>query len=320
LLRSRYGAYEADKRLIYLRLLHRAAAESPDLLVLPETPWSMVLNREYRESTLTAAYDEPRLQHDEFVRLAGQYRVPIVLASISEVPQPPGAYPQYIDYNSTYVYLPGRNEPEVYHKIGLVLYGEYLPFRHNDYLFGAYRLLNDGFWNPWGYGGKEYVCEPGTDYTTFRFSSRRTGKEYRFATAICYEDTIPWLYRHFVVGPDGRKRLDFMLTLSNTSSMGHGIQQPQHLAISAFRAVENRIGIARAANTGVSGFVRSDGTWHTLVGESDHSPRAGSTGYRISDVPVDNRITIYSRYGDLPAAICILLSCLAVAESVIRRK
>lgn len=319
LLRSTVAGREADKRLIYLDLLGRAAAESPDLMILPEAPWDMVLNHEYRESPLMVRNRRPRLQHEEWVKLASRYETSILLTSKSLTPQPPGAYPPTISHNSAWLYAPGRPEPERRDKIGLMLLGEYLPFRDNERLHPLYRLLNDGPWNPWGRGGKEYIDDAGTEFRTFAVNARRDGKNYSFATAICYEDAIPWLYRRFVVGPDGRKRVDFMVTMSNAGCFGHSSQQPQHLAVCAFRAIENRVWIARACNTGVSGFIDPAGRWHDLVGCADADPRPGGMGLRVAEAKIDPRVTFYSRHGDWLAWTCLALSTTAILDSLVMR-
>jgi len=74
--------------------------------------------------------------------------------------------------------------------------------------------------------------------------------------------------------------------------------------------------VARAANTGVSGFIRSDGSWYSLVGDSSDNPRAGGTGYQIAQLQVDPRVTFYSRYGDVFALACAGLTCLAIFDAL----
>jgi apolipoprotein N-acyltransferase len=331
LLRSTVAAREADKRLIYLGLISQAADLSPDLLVLPEAPWDMILNREYRDSPLAVRNRRLRLQHEELVRLASRHQTPILLTAKSLTPQPPGAYPQIISHNSALIYEPGRPEPGRRDKIGLMLLGEYLPFRGSERLHPLYRLLNDGPWNPWGRGGKEYIDDPGTEFSTFTVKARSDGKTYSFSTAICYEDAIPWLYRHFVVAPDGRKRVDFMVSMSNAGCFGHSIQQPQHLAVCAFRAIENRVWIARACNTGVSGFIDSAGKWYNLAGRpltdprqsvnggSDRDPQAGGLDVRVAQARVDPTVTFYSRHGDWLAWTCLALSVASIIDSLVMR-
>jgi apolipoprotein N-acyltransferase len=149
------------------------------------------------------------------------------------------------------------------------------------------------------------------------------GQGLRFGAAICYEDTVPGEYRKFVVDSDGAKRVDFMVTLSNGGWFGHGAQQAQHFASCVLRAVENRVWIARATNTGVSGFINPDGTWHDLVGPSDRSPQSGGMGHRTARAVVDPRVTFYSRHGDVLAWGCLVIAAVALLDAAIaarRRK
>ncbi len=142
-------------------------------------------------------------------------------------------------------------------------------------------------------------------------------RQVRFGAPICYEDVIPDVFRGFMCDKDGNKRVDFMVNISNDGWFGHGAQQAQHLANCAFRAVENRVGVARAVNTGVSGFINPDGSWYSLVGASDRDPQVGGTGYRVDQIRIDPRVTFYSRYGDLFAFVCLGLGLVAMFDSLV---
>ncbi|MBN1492233.1 MAG: hypothetical protein JXA69_20135 [Phycisphaerae bacterium] len=310
----------ANVRLVYLQLLEDAAQTAPDLLVLPESVWSMELNREFRESALgdpeQRAYMQ--LQHEEFLRLVRRYNAALVVGATSIEFRPPGDFPSKSIYNSAFSYRPGAVEPDRYDKTCLVLFGEYLPFRDSARFFWLYRFLNDASWNPWGHGGTEYVLTPGREYTVFSLPVRGPERRYfRFATAICYEDNLAWQYRRFVVDSNGRKRVDFMLTISNARLFGLGNQQAQHLVDCAFRAVENRVSIARSSDGGISGFIDSDGAWHDLVGCSDDCLKPGGVGYRVAEARIDPRISPYSRFGDWLAWVCLGLAVAAILDAVV---
>jgi apolipoprotein N-acyltransferase len=78
-----------------------------------------------------------------------------------------------------------------------------------------------------------------------------------------------------------------------------------HLACAVFRAVENRLPMVVAANTGLSAHI-------------DRSGRVIRRGPRrdeaiiFADVRMGGRHTWYQRLGDLPTMVCLLF-CLAVA-------
>ena len=107
-----------------------------------------------------------------------------------------------------------------------------------------------------------------------------------------------------------------MLNISNDGWFGRGSQQAQHLANCAFRAVENRVGVARAVNTGVSGFIDSDGSWYNLVGASSIEPEVGGEGYGVAHVRIDRRVTFYSRCGDWFALACALLAAVGLVDAL----
>jgi apolipoprotein N-acyltransferase len=311
---------EADKRQAYMDLTMQALGESPDLVVLPETPWMMRLNKEIADMARRnpGFYAEDLRQRSEFQKLAEQNQVYITVGGVSYELRNDDPYARFWRFNSAFVFGPAGKDYGRYDKIHLVLFGEYVPFRYS--MHGLYRFLNDGPWNPWGYQGPDkpgydYSLtsgrdrEPGRDpHTTFALEPRtQPGKEHHFGVTICYEDVIPQVFRRFVLDEQGKKRADFMLNISNDGWFGYGTQQAQHLVNCAFRAIENRVGIARSVNTGISGFIRPDGSRHDLVQGHSRWLHAGGSGYRTARVGTDSRVTLYSRIGDaLPGAVALV--------------
>ncbi len=306
---------DSDKRQTYLKMMAAAAADSPDLIVLPETPWGLYLNRELREFPSNAAIvHESRRQHAAIQKLASAFGSDVVIGSISLEPQPEGSYPDTHRYNSAFVYHPDGSEPGRYDKIHLVLFGEYVPFRYWYGLHWFYRWLNSI--TPWGHDGFEYSLTAGREFDVFATRPRAGGQERHFGITICYEDVIPQVFRQFITDAAGGKRVDFMLNISNDGWFGHGSQQPQHLVNCAFRAIENRVGIARAVNTGVSGFIAPDGGWYDIITPQPGRPLAGGEGHRSSTILIDPRVTFYSRHGDLFGAACSLVGLAGLADAI----
>jgi apolipoprotein N-acyltransferase len=156
-------------------------------------------------------------------------------------------------------------------------------------------------------GDYEYSLFPGEEFRSFSMQPPSApSKEFRFGIPICYEDVMPYVCREFARG-EGRKRVDFLLNISNDGWFGRGVQQPQHLAICVFRAVENRVGIARAVNTGISGFIKPTGRLHDLVAGDPSHRWPGIAGYSVARLTVDSRYSYYSRYGDWFAWFCAVL-------------
>lgn len=296
------AATDSDKRKAYTELARSALADSPDMIVFPETPWSMYLNRD------TYRADRQVSDRQAFARMAAELQVVIVTGAMAYDPQPPGSYPKAHKYNSAYVFRPEGGEPGRYDKINLVLFGEYVPFRYSFHRL--YRFLNEGPWipAPWREGGYEYSLTPGKSHTVFPLRPKTDpDREYGFGVTICYEDVVPQVFRRFILDENGAKKADFMLNISNDGWFGYGTQQAQHLVNCAFRAVENRVGVARSVNTGISGFIRPDGSWYGLVQQEGRRLHAGGAGHRTAQVWLDPRITFYSRFGDvLPAGVALV--------------
>ncbi|WP_305045315.1 apolipoprotein N-acyltransferase [Geoalkalibacter sp.] len=76
----------------------------------------------------------------------------------------------------------------------------------------------------------------------------------RLGVLVCYEAIFPELARDYV-----RQGSELLINITNDAWFGRSSAPYQHLAMSRFRAVENRIWLARAANTGISAFVTPSG-------------------------------------------------------------
>jgi len=227
-----------------------------------------------------------------------------------------------LQYNSAFLYLPdGKSAPQRYDKMHLVPFGEAVPFKKSwPWL---HRLLNR--LTPYDY---EYTLDAGTELTVFEIPAGRFGKS-RFAVAICYEDVMPYVPRRLAAVQDGKKRVDYLLNISNDGWFVRGgknrpikpsTELIQHLVICKFRAVENRIGIVRAVNTGISAFIRPDGSIQTkpLAGTLVPEPtkRQAAVGFLTDNVYLDTRTSIYSKIGDTFAITCTIFASLLLLDGL----
>ena len=119
---------------------------------------------------------------------------------------------------------------------------------------------------------------------------------YRLAAAICFEDTVPQVVRRFFREAKDGRHPDVLLNLSNDGWFHGSSEHDMHLAVSVFRAVENRVPLARAANTGVSAIVDGNGRVLKKLPKLEQDVLAG-------DVPLDDRSALYSRVGRLARSI-----------------
>jgi apolipoprotein N-acyltransferase len=179
---------------------------------------------------------------------------------------------------------------ERYDKIHLVLFGEYIPFR-GTWLYPI--LLSLG---PPDMADYQLVDGSDNGLTVFHLTDRYGPA--RFVTPICFEDLDANLCAQmFQPGPDGRKRADMLVNLTNDGWFKGG-ENAQHFQAAIFRAIENRAPMARCVNTGISGFIDSCGR------VSDPLP-VRTAGTTVASVQLDSRLTFYTLHGDVFAYVCI---------------
>ena len=170
-----------------------------------------------------------------------------------------------------------------YDKRHLVPFGEYVPLRSLLFFFSKFVEGIGDF-------------ESGTGPWTLPFPHQiRENHEIRFGVPICFEVIFPDLVRQFV--KDGA---DFLVTITNDAWFGDSIAPYQHFGMVVLRAVENRVAFARAANTGISGFIAPDGR---ILKATPIFTQQSVTG----TIPLRTTITFYTKYGDVFAWACVIL-------------
>jgi apolipoprotein N-acyltransferase len=182
-----------------------------------------------------------------------------------------------------------------YDKLHLVPFGEYIPLKRLLPFLETVVPIGD--------------IRPGQDHTVFEISNARMRN--KFSVLICFEDLFPELSREFV-----KRGADFLVNITNDAWYKKTSAPYQHLAASVFRAVENRVFLARAANTGVSAFIAPDGKVISAV-KDETGAKIFITGYRAQEIrPEKNALTFYTRYGE----VFILLLLIFVVHSMLRPK
>jgi apolipoprotein N-acyltransferase len=178
----------------------------------------------------------------------------------------------------------------VYDKIHLVPFGEYVPLRN---FLPFVRKLTVGIGD--FMSGRTYTVMD----TPFA----------RISTPVCFEIIFPGLVRKFVHGG-----ANLIVTVTNDAWFGQSSAPYQHFSMAVLRAVENRVPVVRAANTGISGFIDAKGRIRQ------------KSGIYEEDVLTDDltlntfQESFYSRYGDLFAFLCIMSSVLLVANNIHPKK
>ncbi|MCD4825977.1 MAG: hypothetical protein K8S55_15405 [Phycisphaerae bacterium] len=236
--------------------------------------------------------------------------------SVNRNPRPTGPDDIWVIRNSV-LWFDSDGWGREYSKVHLVPFSEYVPCKYS--------------W-PWLHGIlRKFVpeampqVEPGTELTAFGLPVGK--RNYQLVTPICFEGTFGRLCRKMV--NRGRKNNMILVNFSNdgwfvyrgSDGLYHGTtEHTQHLVHYVFRAVENRVPVVRAVNTGISGWINSDGKIESLLeipGE-EYRKRTMVAGSLLVEVRVDNRHSPYSRCGDIFAQVVSLVA--AVLVVVILRK
>lgn len=111
---------------------------------------------------------------------------------------------------------------------------------------------------------------------------------------ICHDDNYSQLTRRY-----GRFKADLVLC----PTADWATIKDAHLQAVRARAIEGNVGIARGAACGISAAIDPRGQ---QLAKRDHY--AEGPGYVIADIPIRKRITLFSRFGFLPAvSLCVLM-------------
>jgi apolipoprotein N-acyltransferase len=311
-----------------------AAAAGADLIAWPETMVQGILQP--RIWPVLRDPNEDRLFYNTIARHAKGTAYVLVGALGAEVMTRPNGELYLGNYNSAFMFRPdGTCDPGRYDKIHLVLFGEYLPFRHTLpwLITQVQRLMPEAY-------RSDYSLEHGKNYTLFSMevpvkrepaepNAPAGGTKYHFGVIICYEDTVPYVARTFALDEKGNKCIDWLVNISNDgwfvrflekgSAVKPTAELPQHAAICTFRAIENRLPIIRSVNTGISCLIDSLGQVHDgyIAGSSGFPPQAmqrtGLEGWFLDRLTIDKRVTFYSRHGPWLDTICALIFAVLLA-------
>jgi apolipoprotein N-acyltransferase len=301
-------------------------AAGAKMVVWPETMVLTTLNPGYR------MYCDPNSEPVRFNRQIAEYAgrtqsYLLVGAHGANVGEVNGKLDVTERFNSAYLYKPDGEQSSLrYDKIHLVPFGEFIPFKKS---FPPLYKLFMGF-SPYDY---DYTLTRGSEYTLFPV--RIENRDYRFGVLICYEDTDPAIARKMIY-KDGDKQADWLVNISNDGwyvrfkdgKVRPSVELAQRTAICVFRCIENRISLIRSVNTGISCLIDPGGR---IQNEYIHGSlpiegmaRQGVAGWFVDAVPLDKRITFYSRYGDwidkLPAIAVCLIAIMAIMEKRTGRK
>jgi apolipoprotein N-acyltransferase len=191
--------------------------------------------------------------------------------------------------NSAYLLKPDGTVSGRYDKVHLVPYGEYVPLRR---IFPFIGKLVAGVGD----------FKPGNGFYPLALDGLHLG------VLICYEGILPEAARDYK-----REKADLLVNITNDAWFGRTSAPYQHLSMTVFRAVESRLYLVRAANTGISAIIDPKGEILSRTGIFERTILKG-------DVKIIDEKTYYAAYGDAFVYLCAITLLMITISTTQRRK
>lgn len=283
---EKFSVEFANKTFDLFTQLSRPAVEGnakADLLVWPESSMpGPVLNDE--------------LSHRFVMDFSASAKTDLVLGTID--------LDETNAYNAAMLVSDAGARLQMYRKMHLVPFGEYVPGRKTIPLLA--RIVGDQVPADFAFG---------KEFTVFKLA----GDKAKVAPLICFEDTIGDLTRQFVLAG-----ANLLVNVTNDGWFLRSAGSRQHLANAVFRCVETRLPMVRAANTGVTCFINEYGNiTQILLDEHGSQFTAGTLTGQVA-IATNPEQTFYVRHGEVFMFGCVAVAGLALAflgvRSGLRRK
>lgn len=191
--------------------------------------------------------------------------------------------------NSAYLLGPDGTLGGRYDKVHLVPYGEYVPLRRFFPFIGKLVVGVGDF-------------KAGRGYYPLAFAGHRLG------VLICYEGIFPEAARDYK-----NEKVGLLVNITNDAWFGRTSAPYQHLAMTVFRAIENRLYLIRAANTGISAIIDPKGSIVSRTGLFERTILKG-------DVKIIDEKTLYAAYGNAFVYLCAIVLLIIIISTRQRRK
>lgn len=265
----------------YVGMTRTALAGDPDLIVWPEaaTPRPLLLDE---------------IIFGQVKELAAKTRADFLIGSVHYEQEPRG------DYNSAILLTHHASEAQLYHKVHLVPFGEFVPFRHSFPPLG------------WIVGDRvPYDFDAGKGPSLLTLSPHgRSSAGVKLGPLLCFEDTLgDQTRRSAALGAQ------LLVTLTNDGWFEHSVATRQHLANSQLRTVENGLPLLRVADTGITCVVdRLGRVKEILSGPKGNTFIEGILQSEVA-VPAHPVPTFYALHGDLFAHGCLALTAAVSAAA-----
>jgi len=193
-------------------------------------------------------------------------------------------------YNAAFQFLPDGRLGQHYHKMNLVPFSERAPYQ--DYLFFLKREFLSKYLDLIKTRKVQWWSDFNAGDSIVIFNTDKAD----YATLICYEIAFPGFVRDCI-----RKGAQFLVTITNDTWFGRSSGPFQHMRLAVMRAVENRIWVARCANSGISAIIDPYGRERAYAGLYSRQVISGKLTPRTD-------FSVYTSIGPVVGKYCWLLT------------
>lgn len=197
---------------------------------------------------------------------------------------------------------------KTYAKTHLVPFGEYIPLRtvfpilEKAFEFSAGSAMGSNFTPGTSFEPLVLPISPGSEATV------------GVIPAVCFEDTVGSLMRKFV-----RHGSQVIVNVTNDGWFNHSWANEQHWRNAAFRCIELRRSMIRAANTGVTVALAPNGAVIASLRNESGSPFV--QGHLFARLPLTHQgETLYAILGDWFVGLCAVIAICCFLAQRKRRK
>ncbi len=209
----------------YISLIKSASLEKPDLIILPESALPFLY---INGDDNLKAY---------FLRQIEDIKIPLLLGADTAFFENRNIY----IYNSIIFLDKDKEIVDIYHKIKLVPFGEYVPF--------PFRIFS-----------KLFPYLEGYDFSSGKEKKIISYKEWKIVPLICFEAIFP----NFVA--DFSRNGNILVNISNDAWFGKTVAPFQHFEMARVRAIETGKFLIRGTNTGISAIIDPTGIIKAKLG------------------------------------------------------
>jgi apolipoprotein N-acyltransferase len=270
----------------------------------------------------------PERADSEVATLLALSRQATAVAKPQLVIWPEAALPYYLTLRPEWQSVIGRFASET--RVAVLTGGLHFTAREGERTetFNAAFLFDSmGQWQPYPVYGKHYLVPvvervpfvpvgwfralPGLGRWSGGYARGRDLPVYatavgRFGVIVCYESVFEDLPRSY-----RRDGADFLVNITNDAWYGRTVAPYQHASHLILRAIETRMGVARAANDGIS---NSSIPWAYISSRASARSRPWSGRLRTSDAR-----SLYVRLGDW-VGLLTLVATLSLAGALVLRQ